>query len=159
VLARSSPDGIIASLPQAVEASCAVPGLYAPVRVGGRRLVDGGVQSVTNLDLAIRTWCRTVIALSPMGFEPRRPPDQLRVMARQRFNNQLRGEAAAVRHSGASLLHLRPTGEELQHHGYNMLSLAGNDQVMRAAYESTARRLETASAQRVLATIEPARPS
>jgi NTE family protein len=32
-----------ASLGDAVAASCAVPGFYQPVRVGGRCYVDGGV--------------------------------------------------------------------------------------------------------------------
>ncbi|MDQ3106275.1 MAG: patatin-like phospholipase family protein, partial [Actinomycetota bacterium] len=33
----------LASLQQAVAASCAIPGLYPPVRVGSRTLVDGGI--------------------------------------------------------------------------------------------------------------------
>ena len=39
-----------AALSQAVAASCAVPGLFRPQRIGGRSLVDGGVWSVTNVD-------------------------------------------------------------------------------------------------------------
>jgi NTE family protein len=37
-------------LSTAVAASCAVPGLFRPQQVGGERLVDGGVHSVTNVD-------------------------------------------------------------------------------------------------------------
>jgi NTE family protein len=37
----------------AVTASCAVPGVWPPVTVDGRRLMDGGMRSVTNADLAI----------------------------------------------------------------------------------------------------------
>jgi NTE family protein len=36
----------------AVTASCAVPGVWPPVTVNGRRLMDGGMRSVTNADLA-----------------------------------------------------------------------------------------------------------
>lgn len=36
----------------AVAASCAVPGVWPPVTVSGRRLMDGGMRSVTNADLA-----------------------------------------------------------------------------------------------------------
>jgi NTE family protein len=36
----------------AVAASCAVPGVWPPVAIGGRRYMDGGVRSVTNADLA-----------------------------------------------------------------------------------------------------------
>ena len=39
-------------LPLAVTASCAVPGVWPPVTIGGRRYMDGGVRSVTNADLA-----------------------------------------------------------------------------------------------------------
>ena len=41
-----------ASLVDAVGASCAVPGVWPPVTIGGRRFVDGGVRSVANADLA-----------------------------------------------------------------------------------------------------------
>lgn len=36
----------------AVASSCAVPGVYPPVTIGGRRYMDGGVRSATNADLA-----------------------------------------------------------------------------------------------------------
>ncbi|MFI5910593.1 patatin-like phospholipase family protein [Dactylosporangium sp. NPDC051541] len=36
----------------AVAASCAVPGLFPPVTIDGRRYMDGGVRSGTNADLA-----------------------------------------------------------------------------------------------------------
>jgi len=41
-----------ASLVDAVAASCAVPCVWPPVTIGGRRYVDGGVRTSTNLDLA-----------------------------------------------------------------------------------------------------------
>jgi NTE family protein len=39
-------------LVDAVAASCAVPGVWPPVTIGGRRYIDGGVRSGTNADLA-----------------------------------------------------------------------------------------------------------
>ena len=45
----ADPDATVA---QAVQASCAVPGYFAPVVVGGERFVDGGVHSTTNADVA-----------------------------------------------------------------------------------------------------------
>ncbi|MBN1091796.1 patatin-like phospholipase family protein [Blastococcus sp. TML/M2B] len=39
-------------LVQAVAASCAVPGVYPPVTIDGRRYVDGGMRSAANADLA-----------------------------------------------------------------------------------------------------------
>ncbi|MGY0004661.1 patatin-like phospholipase family protein [Micromonospora sp. I033] len=40
------------ALVDAVGASCAVPGVWPPVTIGGRRFVDGGVRSAVNADLA-----------------------------------------------------------------------------------------------------------
>ena len=40
------------SVLDAVAASCAVPGVWPPVTIGGRRYIDGGVRSGTNADLA-----------------------------------------------------------------------------------------------------------
>jgi NTE family protein len=39
-------------LVDAVAASCAVPGVWPPVSIAGRRYIDGGVRSGTNADLA-----------------------------------------------------------------------------------------------------------
>jgi NTE family protein len=41
-----------ASLPDAVAASCATPGIWPPVTVAGRRYIDGGVWSPANAQLA-----------------------------------------------------------------------------------------------------------
>jgi NTE family protein len=40
------------SVPAAVQASCAIPGVFRPVQAGGRSYVDGGVWSPTNMDVA-----------------------------------------------------------------------------------------------------------
>ncbi len=38
-------------LPRAVASSCAVPWVYPPVKINGRRYMDGGMRSATNADL------------------------------------------------------------------------------------------------------------
>ena len=50
-------------LERAVAASCAVPGVFPAVEVGGRRYVDGGLRSIANADLAAGH--RRVLVLSP----------------------------------------------------------------------------------------------
>ncbi|MFI5834121.1 patatin-like phospholipase family protein [Micromonospora sp. NPDC051300] len=50
-------------LVDAVGASCAVPGVWPPVTVGGRRFVDGGVRSPVNADLA--AGAERVVVLAP----------------------------------------------------------------------------------------------
>ena len=53
------------SLVDAVAASCAVPGIWPPVTIDGRRYMDGGARSSDNADLALG-YARTMI-VSPMG--------------------------------------------------------------------------------------------
>jgi NTE family protein len=50
-------------LVDAVAASCAVPGVWPPVTIGGRRYIDGGVRSSTNADLA--AGCDRVLVITP----------------------------------------------------------------------------------------------
>ncbi len=52
-------------LHRAIASSCAVPGLFPPVAINGRRYQDGGVRSTTNADLA--AGFETVLILAPIG--------------------------------------------------------------------------------------------
>jgi len=57
-----------ATLIEAVSASCAVPGVWPPVRINGRQWMDGGMRSATNADLAAD--CERIVVLAPIwqGF-------------------------------------------------------------------------------------------
>jgi NTE family protein len=59
-------------LPAAVAASCALPGVFPPVRVGTGHYMDGGVRSVTNTDLA--AGADAVVVLAPTSNMFRTPP-------------------------------------------------------------------------------------
>lgn len=50
----------------AVAASSAVPGVWPPVTIGGRRYIDGGVRSLTNADLAAGHGRVLILVLRPM---------------------------------------------------------------------------------------------
>jgi NTE family protein len=56
-----------ASVADAVQASCAIPAVFKPVRIGGREYVDGGTWSVTNLDAAPVSRGTRVLCLEPTG--------------------------------------------------------------------------------------------
>jgi NTE family protein len=59
------------SVATAVQASCAIPGVFRPVRAGGRSYVDGGVWSPTNMDAADTQPGDRVLCLNPTGsFRP-----------------------------------------------------------------------------------------
>jgi predicted acylesterase/phospholipase RssA len=51
---------------RAVRASGALPMVYAPVKVGDRELIDGGIVSTTNLDIAIEAGAQLVIVINPV---------------------------------------------------------------------------------------------
>jgi len=57
-----------ATLIEAVSASCAVPGVWPPVRINGRQWMDGGMRSATNADLAADY--ERIVVLAPIwqGF-------------------------------------------------------------------------------------------
>ena len=57
-------------LVEAVAASCAVPGVYPPVTIGGRRYMDGGMRSPANVDLAADAERVVVVAPLPRGVGP-----------------------------------------------------------------------------------------
>lgn len=129
-------------LPSAVAASCAIPGVYAPVRVGNTVLVDGGVWSPSNLDLAGKAHSDLVVCVAPMAYEPGGRAGMLQ-LARQWPTRVLQREAAGVRGRGARVLLIRPTAAEVRAHGFNLMRSDAVDQVARAAYEATARSLGT----------------
>ena len=60
-------------LDRAVAASCAVPAVYPPVTIDGRRYMDGGIRSATNADLA--AGASAVIVLNAIGHLT--PPEPL----------------------------------------------------------------------------------
>jgi NTE family protein len=62
-----SPGAPKASVADAVQASCAIPGVFEPVRIDGREFVDGGTWSVTNLDAAPVSRGTRVLCLEPTG--------------------------------------------------------------------------------------------
>ena len=58
------------SLIDAVGASCAVPGIWPPVTINGKRYMDGGMRSATNADLAAGYERVVVIAPLRQGLGP-----------------------------------------------------------------------------------------
>jgi NTE family protein len=51
---------------RAVAASTALPMVYKPVEIKGRHLVDGGLRSTTNVDVAVEAGAKFVIVVNPL---------------------------------------------------------------------------------------------
>jgi predicted acylesterase/phospholipase RssA len=54
------------SIAKAAAASTALPMVYRPVDVKGRQLVDGGLRSTTNVDLAVEHGAKFVVVVNPL---------------------------------------------------------------------------------------------
>jgi NTE family protein len=51
---------------QAVAASSALPMIYKPVKVRDRELVDGGIVSTTNVDIAVEAGAKFIVVVNPL---------------------------------------------------------------------------------------------
>jgi NTE family protein len=148
VLRKSGTTG--ATLHEAVLASCAIPGIYPPVKVKQRLLVDGGAHSSTHLDLAAEWGCDAIIGSVPMGYDPADAPTGMSRMIRRTPTLSVAREMKAARARGASVFLLRPCAAEVRTHGRDMMRPADVAAVARAAYECTARELDTPRFRRIL---------
>jgi NTE family protein len=59
----------------AVRASCAIPGVFRPVKIGDRMYVDGGVVSPVAVDAARKLGANMVIAVDVSSVVERTPPE------------------------------------------------------------------------------------
>jgi NTE family protein len=84
-------------LSRAIASSCAVPGVYPPITIKGRRYYDGGLRSASNADLA--QGADTVVIVSVGGAEGNDPRAEI---ARKR----LESEVATLKAAGAKTIEL-----------------------------------------------------
>jgi NTE family protein len=139
-----------ADLPTAVAASCAIPGFYRPVRIGGRRYVDGGVHTGANLDLVAGEPLDLVICLNPLSSRPGAAPGvywPVRTLLHQQLVPQMR----VVERAGAHLLVLEPHGRSIDLIGLNPMSRRRVEEVGMAAAAEVQLHLRQPSIQAKLA--------
>ncbi|MFD3806581.1 patatin-like phospholipase family protein [Streptomyces sp. NPDC058611] len=110
-------------LVDAVSASCAVPGVWPPVTVGGRRFIDGGIRSATNADLA--AGYARVVVLAPMAMGAGLIPSPA-------------AQTARLRAAGARVLLITPSAAARKVFGRNVLDPARRDPAARAGLDQAA---------------------
>ena len=98
-----APGAAAASVADAVTASCAIPWVFAPVRIGDRDYVDGGVWSVTNLDASPARRDTEVLCLDPTAV--------LRSVLRQALRLAVSVELQILRGRGARVHHVVPDAD------------------------------------------------
>ncbi len=117
-------------LERAVAASCAVPGVFPAVEVGGRRYVDGGLRTVANADLAVGH--DRVLVLAPYPVAPSMkdlPPVQLRALRPQSRTYLVVPDAKDLWAMGANPLDMSRGGgtfETAREHGARVAERVGD---------------------------------
>jgi NTE family protein len=137
---------------KAVEASIALPGLYRPVRIGGRDYVDGGVKKTAHINLAIRHGADLVVCINPivpLRNRTARGPlgghlsnkgvtyvlDQaLRIMLHGRMEYGL--ERYEAEHPEVDILLLQPTRDDMRMFSYNIMRYSARRIVAEHGYRS-----------------------
>jgi NTE family protein len=128
-----SPGAPSATVAQAVLASCAIPGVFAPVSISGRRYVDGGAWSPTNMDAAPVEQGARVLCLNPTGsLRPSRGAIAGAIGPMSRA--AAAGEALALRHRGASVRTINPDAASAEAMGVNLMSRRRRAAVVSAGY-------------------------
>jgi NTE family protein len=131
-----------ARLPDAVVASCSIPGWYQPAVIGGRRYVDGGVRSPTSLGMVARAGLDEVFVLAPMASvvtdRPRMPHEVLERQLRALMTVTLLREARALRAAGIAVTVLTPGPEDLAVMGVNLMDPRRRRQVFETSLLTSA---------------------
>ncbi len=156
----------------AVVASCAIPGVFAPVSIQGRELIDGGTGQVAHIDLLMHAGARTIVVVNPVV--PIRN-DKSRVCI-----PSVEGHCASLRDKGAPaildqafrilnythmemglarfqaahpevrVLRLEPDPAEVAAYAYNPMDYVHRKEVLEFGYRSTKAQLEDGRLRRAL---------
>ncbi len=131
-----------ASLPDAVVASCSIPGWYSPAVIGGRRYVDGGVRSDTSLDVMRDTDVQEVYVLAPMASthpdHPLQPHLRIERQVRHLITRALVKQARAVAAEGKRVTVLTPGPADLAAMGINLMDPRRRQAVLETSFRTSA---------------------
>lgn len=119
------------SVALAVQASCAIPGVFVPVRVGSHSYVDGGVWSPTNMDATEVQRGQAVLCLNPTGSL--RPAIGAVAGAFGPLSRAVvAAEALALKHRGAIVTTINPDSRTAAVLGTNLMDHRRREAVIEA---------------------------
>ena len=131
-----------AHLDRAVRASCAIPGLYRPVRIGRDRYVDGGMHSPTNADVVADLDLDLVVVVSPMssleGHAAAGFVDRYLYPLRRVAQRRLTAELRTLEERGLPTLVIQPTARDLAVFSRNLMDSRPREVVAETAVATTA---------------------
>ncbi len=147
----------------AVRASGALPMVYSPVEVGDRELIDGGIVSTTNLDVAVEAGAKLVIVINPIvpfvndfettistlrGSRPRRVSDMgfaqigyqvFKLVAHQRLHEL--AKSWEERYPGVDIVLIEPEPTDELMFQTSMMSFTSRVEIARHGFESVTKKL------------------
>jgi NTE family protein len=147
----------------AVRASGALPMVYAPVEVKDRELIDGGIVSTTNLDIAIQAGAKLVVVINPIvpfindfsgsvqtlrGKRPRRVSDMgfaqigyqvFKLVAHQRLHEL--AKSWEERYPGVDIVLIEPEETDELMFQTSMMSFTSRVEIARHGFESVTKQL------------------
>jgi NTE family protein len=142
-----------AELSEAVLASCAIPGWFKPMTIGGRRYVDGGTCSATSVDLLAGQELDEVYVLAPMASfdydEPTAVAARIERAYRRSVTRRMMREAGKVRDGsdGATTVTMLGPGRlDLEAIGVNLMDHTRRESVLEVSLQTSADALRRARA-------------
>ncbi len=147
----------------AVRASGALPMVYAPVTVGERELVDGGLISTTNLDIAVEAGAKLVVVINPIvpfvndfsetvrtlgGVRTKRVSDMgfpqigyqaFKLLAHQRLHDM--AERWEERYPGVDIVLIEPEPADKLMFQTSIMSFASRVEIARHGFETVTQHL------------------
>jgi predicted acylesterase/phospholipase RssA len=147
----------------AVRASSALPMVYAPVKVHDRELVDGGLVSTTNLDIAVEAGAKLIVVVNPLvpyvndftknistplGTRPRHVSDMgfpqigyqaFKLLAYQRLHEMAR--QWEQRYPGVDIVLIEPEPDDELMFQTSIMNFAKRVEIARHGFESVTLRL------------------
>jgi NTE family protein len=147
----------------AVRASGALPMVYAPVRLDGRELVDGGITSTTNLDIAVEAGAELVVVINPVvpfvndfaaevrtlrGHRPRRVSDMgfpqigyqaFKLLAHQRLHEM--ADRWEERYPGVDIVLIEPEPTDELMFQTSIMNFASRIAIARHGFQTVAHHL------------------
>ncbi len=147
----------------AVRASGALPMVYAPVTVGERELVDGGLVSTTNLDIAVEAGAKLIVVINPIvpfvndfsetvrtlgGVRAKRVSDMgfpqigyqaFKLLAHQRLHDM--AERWEERYPGVDIVLIEPEPADKLMFQTSIMSFASRVEIARHGFESVTQHL------------------
>ncbi len=107
------------ALGRAIASSCSVPGIFPPITIKGRRYVDGGMRSATNIDVVAGA-ARVLAVVVESG------------MTTDAMRRRVRDEIAAIERMGGKVETIVPNAECIAVFGPNLMDASRRADVAKA---------------------------